>query len=312
MSNQMTPAETRVVNPVLTNHVRGYTNADYVGRTLAPRVDVGSRGFNLIKFNRDGFKAASKAPRRAPGGKIPRVQYGYAAEPTALYQEALAGQVPFELQQEAEIGPGIDLQMSTAATTMDIILLREEIEIADMLTNAANYGAGNKVALAGTDKWTDGANSDPKDVVNVAKEAIRAKIGRYPNKAVISPDAFNACDQHPKIRDQFKYTSSASITEAMLAQYFGLAELKVGKAVKVGDDDTEADCWANCMVLSFVHGARNVNMPSHAYTYGLKGYPLARNVWWDPDVESWVSPVLDERRPYIVGDDAGYLIQTPA
>lgn len=310
MSTQMTPAQSRVVDPVLTNHVRGYTNQEYVGRTLAPRVDVGTRGFKVIKFDRDSFKNASKAHRRAPGAAIPRLQFGFSSEPIALYQEAIAGQVPIENQEEAAAVPGIDLQMHTAMTTMDIIQLREEIETAQLLTDAANYAVSNKVALAGGDKWTDAA-SKPKDVVNTGKEAIRKKIGRYPNTAIISPAAFNALDQHAAIRDQFKYTSSASITEEMLARYFGLERVRIGKAVYVGDDDVEHDCWDNVMVMGYVHGAANPGMPSFAYTYGLRGYPLARQVWWDPDTESWVGPVLDERRPYIVGADAGYLIQTP-
>lgn len=310
MTTQMTPAQSRVVDPILSNHVRGYTNQDYVGRTLAPRVDVGTRGFRVIKFDRDSFKNAARAPRRAPGGNIPRVQFGFSSDPIALYQEAIAGQVPIENQEEANAVPGIDLQMQTAATTMDIIRLREEIDISTLLTTAANYGSDFKVALSSTDKWTH-ADSKPKEVLNEARETIRSRIGRYPNKAIISPGAFNALDQHPLIRDQFKYTSADSLTEAMLAKYFNLDEVKVGKAVKVGDDDLSVDCWDNCMVLAFVHGASNPGMPSAFYTYGLRGYPLARQVWWDPDCESWVSPVLDERRPYIVGEDAAYLIDTP-
>lgn len=310
MTTQMTPAQSRVVDPILTNHVRGYTNQDYVGRTLAPRVDVGTRGFRVIKFDRDSFKNAARAPRRAPGSAIPRVQFGFQSEPIALYQEALAGVVPIENQEEAAAVPGIDLQMHTSATTMDIILLREEVETSQLLTDATNYAAGNKQALAGTDKWTH-ADSKPKEVVNEAREQIRSKIGRYPNKAIISPGAFNALDQHPLLRDQFKYTSSESLTEAMLARYFGLSEVKVGKAVYVGDDDVEHDCWDNCMVMAYVHGAGNPGMPAAFYTYGLRGYPIARQVWWDANTESWVGPVLDERRPYIVGADAAYLIDTP-
>ncbi|MEQ8396427.1 major capsid protein [Thalassobaculum sp.] len=310
MSTQMTPAQSRVVDPILSNHVRGYTNQEYVGRVMAPRVDVGTRGFRVIKFDRDSFKNAAKAPRRAPGAAIPRVQFGFQSDPIALYQEALAGQVPIENQEEAAAVPGIDLQMNTAATTMDIIQLREEVETSQLLTDPANYGADNKLALVGTDKWNNDA-SKPKEVINEAREQIRLKIGRYPNRAIISPGAFNALDQHPLIRDQFKYTSSESLSEAMIARYFGLDQVKIGKAVYVGDDDVEHDCWDNCMVLGFVHGAANPGMPAFSYTYGLRGYPLARAVWWDANTESWVGPVLDERRPYIVGADAGFLIQTP-
>lgn len=308
MTTQMTTGEARVVDPILTNHVRGYRNKRFVGRIIAPRVGILTRAAKRIEFNKDSFKKMQL--RRAPGATIPRVQFGYSSEPVALYQEALAGQLPIENQQEAAQVPGIDLGMKTSESTMDLILLQEEIQTAAMVTDAANYGANNKVALAGADKWTDAA-SKPKTVVNDAKEVIRAATGVYPNVGILSPRAFNALDENAQVRDQFKYTGSQSITKEMLARFFGLETVEVGEAIYVDEDGTTKDCWDNCMVLGFAHPAANPGMPSFAYTYGLEGYPLAEQPYYDRDTRSWVYPVIDERRAYIVGSDAGFLIQTP-
>ena len=47
----------------------------------------------------------------------------------------------------------------------------------------------------------------------------------------------------------------------------------------------------------------------YAYTYRLKGYPAVEAPWYDRDVRSWKYPTTVERRAYMVGADAGYLIQ---
>lgn len=308
MTTQMTTAQARVVDPIISNHIRGYRNARFVARLLAPRVGIQTRGARRIEFDKDSFKKMTL--RRAPGSAIQRVQFGYTSEPVALYQEALAGQAPIENMEEAAQVPGISLGMKTAEGTKDLIDLQEEIQTAEQLTDAANYGANNKVALAGGDRW-DVANSDPLGDVTAAREAVRSAIGVYPNTAILAPAVFNALKANSQVREQFKYTSSASISKQMLAQFFDLATLEVGEAIYVDTDGTTKDCWDNCMTLGFAQPAANPGMPSFAYTYELEGYPLAEMPWYDRDNRCWVYPVIGERRAYIVGVDAGFLIDTP-
>jgi len=63
------------------------------------------------------------------------------------------------------------------------------------------------------------------------------RIGVEPNKMVISKPVFAALKTHPKIKEQFKYTSSDSITTVMLANYFDLAQVVVGKSVILDSAD---------------------------------------------------------------------------
>lgn len=307
----MTPAQAGVVDVVLTNYARGYSNQEFIATRLAPNVDVPARNIRLLKFGKEGFRKLNT--RRAPGSPILTVQYGYASDPIALLQDALQGLVPVETQEEAAKVPGIDLGQQAVQMVLDQLDLGFEVDTAQMVRNPANYGANNKVALAGASRWTD-ANSDPKKDVDDAKEAVRRQVGRYPNKLILGAVVFNALTNHPKIKEQFKYTSADSITEAMLARYFNLEEVIVGKAVYLPDGVADAspatDIWGNDAVLAYVPKGANWMVPSFAYTYRLRGYPHVETPWYDRDIKSWKYPTTQERRPYLVGADAGFLIQS--
>ena len=49
-------SEKRVVDPVLTNIARGYTNNAYVGSLLFPDVPVEKEGGKIPQFTKEAFK----------------------------------------------------------------------------------------------------------------------------------------------------------------------------------------------------------------------------------------------------------------
>lgn len=307
----MNTQQAGVVDVVLSNHARGYANQEFIAPRIAPYADVPARNIRLLKFGKEGFRKLNT--RRAPGSPILTVQYGYASDPIALQQDALQGLVPVETQEEASRVPGINLGSNAVNMVLDALDLGYEIDTALMVRNAASYGVNNKIALGGASRWSD-AGSNPKADIDAGKEAIRRQVGRYPTKLIIGAPVFNALTEHPKIKEQFKYTSADSITEVMLARYFNLDEVIVGKGVYlpdgVADDAAATDIWGNDAILAYVPKTGNWMVPSFAYTYRLTGYPMVETPWYDRDIKSWKYPTTIERRPYLVGADAGFLIQT--
>lgn len=308
----MNTGQARVVDPILSTHARGYRNAEMIGHLLFPIVEIPVRGMRVIKFGKESFRMMNT--RRAPGAETQRVQYGYASDPVSLQQDALEGLVPFENMEEASRVPGIDLASGSIEMVMDVIALGREHAIATMARNPANYGANNKLALTGADKWSDPA-SNPAADMKEAKEQIRRRIGRYPTLLTLSPEAFNVLADHPKIKEQFKYTSSDSVTTAMLAKYFDIEQVIVGKAVFLdenADDDTDAqDVWGNDAILSFTPRGSNYRIPSFGYTYRLKGHPLVEKPYDERNRKSWVYPVTEDWSPELTGAEAGFLFQSP-
>lgn len=309
----MNTGQAAVVDAVLTNFARGYANQEFIAGVIAPVVDVPSRSSRTLRFGKESFRRLQT--RRAPGSPILTVQYGYASDPVSLQQDALQGLVPIETSEEAARVPGINMGQTAVQMVLDQLDLGLEIDTAALVRTAASYPASNKVTLSGADQWSDPA-SDPKADIDEAKEAIRRLIGRYPTTLVLGPAAFNALSNHPKIKEQFKYTNSESITEAMLARYFALREVVNGKGVFLPDGAADSapatDIWGKDAILAFVPQGSNWMMPGFAYTYRLQGYPMVESPWYDRDIKSWKYPTTMERRPYHVGADAGFLFTNAA
>lgn len=307
----MSPLNTntaRVIDPVLTGIAQGYRHVQRVGHVLFPAVNVLQRGGKVIEFGRESF--FNYNARRAPGANAKSIQFGYEGKPYALSQFTLDAPVPREHIQDAQQVPGIDLGKRATNTVMDSLTLTLEIDQAELACNAANYGANNKVALAGASKWND-PDSDPLGDVEAAKDQVRMTCGIEPNRMVVRNDGFKALKHHPKIVERFKYTTADSITTKMLAGLFDLEELAVGKASYADDMNAAVpfkEAWGNAAILAYtpVQDAA-MEQPSFGYTYTLTGHPFVEQPRWDGDKRSWVYGVTYEREPQLTGIASGFL-----
>lgn len=312
MFGAMNSRQAQVIDPILSTQARAYTNAEFIGTRILPWADIPNRSMKVLRFGKDAFRKYIDT-RRAPGAETRRIQFGYASDPVALKQEALEALVPDEISGDAQRVPGVDLAATSIQGIQDIIGLGREVEIASLVQNAATYAAGNKVALAGTSKWSDPA-STPADDVDEAKDIVRRMIGRKPNVLTLGPVVFNVLKRHPKILDQFKYTSRDSVTVQMLAAYFEVDEVIVGNAVALAegaaDTDPADDIWGNNAILSYRAGS-NFMVPAFGYTYRLKGFPAVEQPYYERNRKSWIYPVTEEFRPYVTGAEGGFLFQTP-
>lgn len=307
---QMTTATARVVDPILSNVARGYSNSALVGGALFPAVPVQQRGGKIISFGKEAFM--TYATGRAPGADTRRIQIGYAAGSYALEQYSLEALVPFELQQEAQAVPGIDLASGAIRTVQDIIALRLEQAQATLATTAGSYASGNKTTLSGTSQWSDLTTgvSDPIKDIEVAKEAIRTATGQRPNVVVMGPLVASKLRQHPKIIDRIKYTGRDVPTEALLASLFGVSQVLVGDAIQATDAGVLSDVWGKFVVVAYtaLGNISDMGRPSYGYTYRLGGFPIVEQPYQDRNAKSWIYPVTDEVAPVLAGAEAGYLI----
>jgi hypothetical protein len=306
---QMTNSQARVIDPVLTSAAQGYKNAEFVGGALFPTVPVKQRGGKILSFGKEDFMLYTTG--RSPGANTKRVTFGYLGNSYVLESHSLEGLLPVETLQEGAAVPGIDMSTMTVNKTQNIIALRLEKQQADTARNAASYGAGNKVTLSGTSQWSDySGTSDPVAVIEAGKEAVRQKIGKRPNTAIIGAAVFAALKQHPKIVDRIKYTGRDVATPELLAALFGLEKVMVGDAVYALDDGTFVDVWGKDVVLAYtdVGTVAEQGKPSYGYTYQLEGYAIVEEPYFERNNKSWVYPVTDEVAPVIAGASAGYLI----
>lgn len=308
----MNVRQAQVIDPILTTQARGYTNAAAIFPMLFPLADIPVRSMKVVKFGKDDFRLMNT--RRAPGANVKTITYGFESEPIALVQDALDAVVPREVSEGAAAVPGVDMASRSVNLVLNIIDLGHEKAAADLAKNAANYGAASKVALAGADKWSDDA-SDPAQVVEDAKLTVAARIGREPNTLTLGRDVFARLRRHPKVLEQFKYTGRESVSAEMLAAYFDIERVVVGRAVYLPEDASDATpaefIWGGVAQLSYVNTDGSYLSPSFGYSYRLQGYPIVEQPQWARERRSWLYGVTQERAPVITGADAGFLIQNP-
>lgn len=304
---QITPAQARVVDPILSTIAQGYQNSEMVASFLFPTVPVNLRGGNVITFGKEGFMLYATA--RAPGENTKRVKFGYAGAPYALQDFSLEGLVPVEIEQEAMNGPGIDLGSRAVSEVSAIMALRLEKASADIARAAGNYGSNNKVTLSGTSQWSDSA-SDPIKDVEAAKEAIRAATGKRPNTLVMGAAVMAMLRQHGKILDRIKYTGRDVPTPDLLASLFGVQRVVVGDAIYSTDAGAFVDVWGKDVVLAYTElgSLQSAGLPSYGYTYQLNGYPQVEEAYFDRNAKSWIYPVTRVEAPVLAAAGAGFLI----
>lgn len=306
--SQQTPGQARVLDPILSEHARGYRQAGLVATALFPIASVGSYGGQVIEFGKEAFRLYNS--RRAPGTNTKRIDMGYTGKPYAIVPSALEAKVPRELMRDAAQVPGVDLASRAVNTVMRSLTLEHEYNAAQLARNAANYGTDHKIALVGADRWT--ATGDPSADVEAGKEAIRQTIGVRPNVALVSATTMSALRFNAKILDRIKYTGRDTPTEQILQDLWGIKKVMVGEAVvATGQTDDFGDVWGDDVILAYVSESSQANAeePSYAYTYAIEGMPLVEQPYWDASAKSWIYGVAFDNTPVLSGMAGGYLIQ---
>ena len=308
--SQMTPAQARVIDPILTEIARGYESQfPMVADILFPRVPVAQRGGTIITFGREQFQVIDT--RRAPGADTKSIEVGYGKATFSLVDNRLMGKVPVELMEEAAAVPGIDLAANTVRVVQAKMDLEREVNAAALARAAGAYAAGNKTTLATTDLWTAGSTSNPFAVVEAGKEAIRKKIGRRPNVMELGPTVLSALRIHPLVLD--KLSTSTDRTPATVAQLQALFEIErivEGQAIQ-DVAGTFTDVWGNDAILAYVtpKSLQEMGSQNYGYTYQLTGRPIVEEGYLDRGKNSFMYPVSDASQVVLTSADSAYLIK---
>jgi hypothetical protein len=154
--------------------------------------------------------------------------------------------------------------------------------------------------------------SDPINVVEDGKEAIRANIAQYPNKAVIGPKTFKALKKHPALIERIKYSMKGVLTIELLQEIFDIEKIVVGRMVFATDAGVVTDIWADTMIMAYVPEAtsgqeRTMYEPSFGYTFRKKDRPIVDKYTPDGGKVQIIraTDLFDIRLP---GAEGGYLI----
>ncbi len=99
----------------------------------------------------------------------------------------------------------------------------------------------------------------------------------------------------------------------MLARHLEIDEVIVGKGIYLPDgvaDDAPASTSGAMTPSSPGTQGLELDGPQLRLWLPPQGIPHGRSPWYDRDIKSWKYPTTVERRPYLVGADAGFLFQS--
>lgn len=304
--------QVRVIDPILTQLAQGYKNAEGVATFFGPAVSMNTRAGRTLVFGKEAFAAQNFL--RSPGSNIQKIQNEFGTRSFALRQEAISWEIAEEIAAEAKNGAAqIDLRQYAAKDAANRLMQSWEITVADAVTASASYETSCVFDLAtrasGADKF-NAATSDIEVLIDEAKEAVRAQIGTYPNKMVISPDAFNALKRNKRIRDFMQ--RGVLVNEATLANIFGLDEIRVARRLKLNQSTGALENIYNNVAVLFYQpsGATdgfapaldaNYGNPAFGYTYTLAGYPIATPERFNIERRVFTGDILVERSFELVG-----------
>lgn len=246
------------VDKVLTNIAVGYAPQNFIAEKIAPAVPVVELGGIYFEFGRESFKV--RDTRRAIGGESNEIEWDVAQKPYAVRNYGLKSLLPDIVRDNAD--KPIDMQASTVLVVTEAMKLGYEKRIqaiAQDLATIANDGAG----IA----W-DAANCDPEKNVRVAKELVRARIGKYPNRIMMNSTNRNNLVAFLKAKSQISYGESATVTDLppILWGMVPVIPESVENTANLGQPAVISDVWGDDVLLYYVDPNPTVMTVSFMYT----------------------------------------------
>lgn len=288
LAYRLTDTDVHIDVPLSNMAVQAFTGGNLIGEALFPSVPVDKQSDKYYVINKADWLRLPDTTVRGPGQPPRRVEFSVSSDSYFAPNYALSGSNPFESLANAD--RAIRLRQRTANFVTTVLRRAKEQRIASQVTSISNLGSG--VALTGTGKWSDYANSDPIATVNTGQAFIRGVTGFTANVAVIDYDSMITLRRHPILLDMYKYTQGGQVTEAQIAEAFRVQRILVADAIKEnakeGGTSSMTNIWGNFCGLFHVEPATTMEDvmtfgQSFRWTNPQLGVPFAVRIYDDPD-----------------------------
>ncbi|WP_417691542.1 capsid protein [Roseibium sp.] len=320
----MAPNRPFTVDPILTAIAIGYRNPSQtlIADDVLPRVPVGAEKFAWTEYP---LEEAFNIPDGRVGrrGRVQQLEFGGTEKTDEVEDFGFESPIPYsdiDAASEARSRKVSKFDPEGHATMMltDTLANVREVRVAGMIHKAANYAPARQVTLAGTDQFSDYANSDP---IGVLKTGLESTLIFAPNTLVMGRGVWSKLSSHPKIVNAVKgnLTEEGIVTRQQFLDLFsseGISKILVGDAwyntARPGQDVNLARAWGNH--ISLLHLNPIANPQGGGITFGFTaqyGSKLSGRIE-DKDVglQGGVRIRTGERvKELIVAKDVGYFIQ---
>lgn len=269
---QPTPSDVHV-DAILTNISVAYIQEQnaFIANRVFPNIPVEKQSDKYFKYTKgDWFR--DEAKKRAPSTESVGSGYNLSTDTYSADVYAFHKDVDDQTRANADNPLNPDRDATTFVTQR--MLLRQEIEWTSTYFTTGVW-ATDVVGGSGFTQWDNYASSDPIEDIEDGKSSMWSSTGFLPNTLVLGYDVFRQLKNHPDIVDRIKYTSAETVTEGILARYFGVDNVYVSRAIKNTANEGASDSFSAVAgknaALYYVAPSAGILTPSAGYQFAWRG-----------------------------------------
>jgi len=299
----LTPSAVHVDTP-LTNLTIAYLQDQngFIADKVFPRVPVSNKTNKYYIYNRADFNRVGQVQLRAPRTKAPVVGMSLSSDTYSADVYSLA--TNFDFETLANEDQALNIRAAGAQMLTYQLLIDREVRWATKYFAGSIWGT-DWAGVSGSPstnqvrQWSDYTNSTPIRDVTSLMQAIQLKSGGFkPNVMVVGKQVRDILVNHPDILARLNggatVTNTALITEAKIAEIFGVEEFLVMETVKntAAEGVTEATSFigGKSVGLYYRPRAAGLMVPSAGYTFTWND--VANNSGYGIDIRSYVGDFL--------------------
>lgn len=268
------------INGPLTTLSVGFLNADskFVADRVFPRVSVQKKSDSYFTYDRGDF-LRDEMKVRGPGSES--AGGGYRISTDSYDCDVYAYHQDVDDQTRANTDDPLRPDDDAVRYLVEKAKIKREVDWgSNFFTTSVWTGSTTGTDLAaGTDftAW-DNQSSTPIETINDEMAEIESNTAMLPNTLVLNRRGWYALKNHSDIIERIKHTSSAAVTEDLVARLLGLDRIFVGAAIRNSAQEgltaTTDYVFGNHALLCYSAPSAGLRTASAGYTFvwdGLEG-----------------------------------------
>lgn len=329
----LTPSAVHIDAPLTNLTVAFLQDANgFIADRVFPKVSVAKKTDKYYIYNRADFNRTGQVQARAPRTQAPRVGMSLSTDTYSADVYSLA--TDYDFFTLANEDAALDIRAAGAQMLTHQLLIDREIKWASSYFAGGIWGTdwdgvASSPTAAQVIQWSDYTNSTPIADVTRIMRTVQLKSGGFkPNVMVVGKEVRDTLVNHPTILARLNggatVTNPALVTDAKLAEIFGVEEFMVMETVKntAAEGLTESNSFIGGKLAGFYYRPRSSGLmiPSAGYTFtwdeleGASGHGIAiKSYRGDYLAIDGVAEVLEANMAYdhkVVSADLGAIIDS--
>jgi hypothetical protein len=249
---------------------------EYIASKFAPIIPVSQISGVYFKYSKRTF-FENPTKKWTPGSKMAGGVMDMDTRGTYSAQFR-AYEYPLPAHLAAAQDSMVMLERAVTEKVTRALLLDREIQIATDMFGTGKWTSSLEQSGASSGAytyWDDYANSDVLANVKYMKLGVKGLTGMTPNTLTVNEQVYETLRLHPQMKEIYKYTQPAIMTEDLIARAVGLDKILIGKAVYMTSDEGATDAlgyvFGKHALISYVAPQVGLMTPTAAAIFSFTG-----------------------------------------